>query len=67
MEWYEFLREERARKLNSIEALSSGSLVISARTDGVVRDVSAEMIADHQQHIAELEEILRAAGESFDT
>jgi hypothetical protein len=64
LQWYEFLRAERARKLKAIEQLSTGKVRLSVRTDGELRDVSHEMVADHKRHIAEIEEILSAAGES---
>lgn len=66
VDWHRYLKEERARKLASIDALSSGGVVISLRTDGELRDVSERMIAEQQWHIAEIEEILTAAGIQFD-
>jgi hypothetical protein len=58
MDWLEFLRSERSRKLESIEMLSSGRIAIS-RTEGGNRvDLSEEMIADHKRHIQEIEQIL---------
>jgi hypothetical protein len=61
MEWYDFLREERARKLENIKQLSSGNVRITVRTDGELRDVSDEMVADDKSHVAEIEEILTKA------
>jgi hypothetical protein len=61
MEWHNFLREERNRKISSIDMLSEGRISISINN----QDVSPQVIADHQKHIAEIESILTAAGESF--
>ena len=66
MDWYHYLREERARKLAAVDALSSGGAVLLVRTDGEFRDVSMKMITEHGWHIAEIEEILTAAGKPFD-
>lgn len=66
MEWHQYLREERARKLSAIKDLSSGRITLSVRSDGEVRDTSTDMIAEHEKHIAEIEEILRAADEPFE-
>ena len=67
MDWHQFLRDERSRKLASVEALLSGGLVISTRGGGEIRDVTAEMVDQHQLHIAEIENILATAGEPLDT
>jgi hypothetical protein len=66
MEWYHFLREERARKLAAVDALSSGAAVLLVRTGGELRDVSAKMITENGWHIAEMEQILTAAGKPLD-
>jgi len=65
-DWFRYLKEERARKLASIDALASGGVVISLRTDGVLQDVSERMITEQKWHIAEIEEILAATGKPFD-
>jgi hypothetical protein len=66
MDWHHFLREEGARKLAAIDARSSGAAVLLVRTDSEFRDVSAKMITEHGWHIAEMEEILTAAGKPLD-
>lgn len=63
MEWHQFLREERNRKLQSIEWLETRSNGLSTMIDGYYQDTSEQMIAEHRSHIAEIEEILKAASE----
>jgi hypothetical protein len=62
VQWYQFLKEERARKLAAIDDLASGKIAVAVN----YQDVSQQMIADHQEHIAEIEAILAGAGHSFD-
>jgi hypothetical protein len=64
-DWHQFLRDERARKLASIEMLAGGVYHISRTEGGEVRDMSEEIIADYTRHIAEIESILATAGEPF--
>jgi hypothetical protein len=66
MPWYQFLRDERARKLTHIEWLESGKLIVSHLVDGKTTDANGEMIADFRRHVAEIEQILAEAGEPFD-
>jgi hypothetical protein len=66
MPWYEFLREERARKLTHINWLELRKLVVSQMVDGQITEANEEMIADYRRHVAEIEQILTDAGESLD-
>jgi hypothetical protein len=65
-DWHQFLREERARKIASIEQIVAGSYRITWTTNGLTTDLSDEIIADNHKHIAEIEQILTVAGEPFD-
>ena len=66
-EWAEqFLVAERARKLNMVEHLSSGSVGTNRIVDGQRVDTTSETIEINRAHIAELEEILSEAGVTFD-
>ncbi len=64
--WHQFLREERARKIASIEQIVSGAYQITWTTNGRTTDLSDQIIADNRKHIAEIEHLLTAAGEPFD-
>lgn len=64
--WHQFLREERARKISNIEQLVAGTYRITWTTNGRTKDLSEEIIADNHKHIAEIEQLLTAAGEPFD-
>lgn len=66
MDWHEFLREERSRKLMANELMASGRIGTSTLQDGVRIDTTEEAIANNKVHIAEIETILAEAGESFD-
>ncbi len=66
MPWYQFLREERARKLMHIEWLKSGKLIVSHMVDGQTTEANEEMMTGFRGHVAEIEKILTDAGESFD-
>lgn len=65
-DWHQFLREERARKISSIEQLVAGTYRITWTTNGRTTDLSDEIIADNRKHIIEIEQLLTAAGEPFD-
>jgi len=64
--WPQYLRDERARKISSIEQMLSGACKITWTTQGITTDLSDEIIADNRKHIAEIEQLLTAAGEPFD-
>ena len=63
MEWHQFMREERARKLAVIDSLSSGSMTIAVSS----QDVSANIAEEFRHHVAQIETILRAAGQPLDS
>lgn len=66
MSWHQFLRDERARKLESIEMLAARDYTISRTEGGQVRVLNDEIISDYRGHIAEIEQLLTDAGEPFD-
>lgn len=64
---YQFLLDERGRKLRAIELLSSGMIGTVGRVNGGEPiDTSHRSIMIHEVHIAELERILRDAGVPLD-
>lgn len=66
-EWAtQYLIGERQRKLQMVELLSEGRIGTSEMRDGVRVDTTERAIATEKEHIAELEEILTAAGVSID-
>jgi hypothetical protein len=70
MTWQEwakqFLLDERARKLKSIELLSSGSVGTSEMRNGKQIDTTNESITVNKEHVAELERLLTDARVPFD-
>ncbi|MFA6219706.1 MAG: hypothetical protein WC692_07985 [Erythrobacter sp.] len=62
MDWHQFLREERARKLQSIEMLNARAYTISRWQNGESRDLNDEIVADYRRHINEIEQLLTNAG-----
>ena len=66
MNWHDFLRNERKRKLKATSLMISGHIGTSMLKDGVQIDTTEDSIATNIQHIAEIETILEEAGESVD-
>jgi hypothetical protein len=66
MDWHDYLREERKRKLAANDLMSSGRLGTREKRDGEFVDTTAEMITTNNNHIAEIEGILTAANIAFD-
>lgn len=63
---HQSLREVRTEKLATIDSLSSGRVKTSGGSGSCIRDVTADMRAELQHDIAEIERILTAAGKPFD-
>ena len=62
------LREYRTEMVATIASLSSGRVTASAASGGdIVRDVTANMIADFGRDVGEIERILTATGEPYDS
>lgn len=66
MSWHQYLRDDRARKLHSIEMLAARDYTISRTEGGRVHILNDEIISDYKDHIAEIEQLLTEAGEPFD-
>lgn len=66
MNWHQFLREERKRKLTTNDLLSAGCIGTSMMRNGVRIDTNQEAITTNEEHIAEIEAILAEAGEPLD-
>lgn len=66
MNWHDFLRKERKRKLKATSLMISGHIGTSMLKDGVHIDTTEDSIATNIQQIAEIETILEGAGESVD-
>ena len=66
MTWVEFLRYERLEKLSHLDVLGSGRVQSFMRTDGVQRETTQENIERLTAEIAQIEQILRDAGEPID-
>ena len=62
MEWYQYLRDERARKINALQRLLSGDLSTVGNRGGERIDTSVETVERMRRNIAEIEQILVAAG-----
>lgn len=62
MAWYDYLREERARKLSDVERLFSRSIVIFLNGE----DVSNRQVIDNLRHIEEIEAIFTGAGQAVE-
>jgi hypothetical protein len=59
VEWDQFMREERARKLAHLRVLMSGNVTILARSENRTEDVSSEIIRETLVLIEQIETILR--------
>ncbi|MCW2351817.1 hypothetical protein [Sphingobium sp. B12D2B] len=57
-----FLLEERSRKLRSNELMANGTIGLHEIREGVQIDMTADAIATNNDHIAEIEQILKQAG-----
>lgn len=66
MTWHDYLRYERGEKMREIEMLSSGRVRSFITTDGVQRETTQENVEKLKSDIAEIEQILRDAGEPVD-
>ena len=62
MEWHQYLREERARKVQGLMRFLSGDLSIVECRDGERVETTDAAIARLRRNIAEIEQILTAAG-----
>ena len=62
MEWHQYLREERAQKVHGLRRFLAGDLsMVDARNAGQV-DTTQAAIDRLRRNIAEIEQILTAAG-----
>lgn len=62
LDWHRYLIERRKVLLSQIDWLSSGRMQVYHNRE----DVSKAALADERANLAEIEEILTAAGISFD-
>lgn len=62
----QFLREERARKIDLIEICAVGSCGMRELSGGISVDTTDVWIASLKRQVAEMEVILTMAGEPFD-
>lgn len=66
MEWHQFLREERARKVKSIALLEAGTITFSQNTSGFHVDTSTHLAEELRGHVIEIDAILAAAGQPLE-
>jgi hypothetical protein len=64
--WLGYLAGERHHKLKRIYALSSGAARLHMTHDGVQRDITDETIARLRADVAEIEQILKEEGCTWD-
>lgn len=67
MTWMEFLRYERLEKLSHLDVLATGRVQSFTRTNGELRETTGENIEKLTAEVAQIEQILREAGEPIDT
>lgn len=66
MEWHEYLREERAQKIRALELFIANKLEMMEMRDGQRVNANGRTVAQLRQNIADIEDILRAAGQSLE-
>lgn len=62
MEWHQYLREERAQKVAGLMRFLSGDLSMVEAHNGERIDTTAATIERLRRNIADIEDILTAAG-----
>jgi hypothetical protein len=62
MDWRQFLFEERDRKLALIRLLMTGSVSIVTRSEDGECDVSARIVQEKQDQVAQIEAVLEGGG-----
>jgi hypothetical protein len=66
IDWPSFLRRERARLIEDIAFLETGTIKITRTEAGKVRDMLPEMLETDRRNIAEIESLLNEAGEPLE-
>ena len=61
-EWIAFLRRKQEHYRTSIELLKAGRNRTSQMQDGVMRDTTADAIADNERWLAEIDALLEKIG-----
>lgn len=67
MTWNEYLLAQRKLKQVQIEFLSSGDVQVLVTRNGDQHDITSERLEAEKRDVAEIEQILRDNGISFDT
>ena len=62
MEWHQYLREERAQKVHGLMRCLAGDLSMIEVREGERVDTTEVVVERLRRNIAEIEQILRAAG-----
>lgn len=62
MEWHQYLREERSRKTEALRRFAAGELTLSEARGGESVDTTDAAVERMRRNIAEIDEILAAAG-----
>lgn len=66
MEWFNYLRRDRARQIDMIAVMLRNDIRVSRMVDGTSTDMTLEAVAQHNANITEIEQILRDAGEPLE-